>query len=185
VAKHLGSIQNLPANFTVNGAVVDAQGALLVSSAVDASSYYSVDPKNWNAKPYALAAGVFRSSDLANSNFLSSPSKQVSAPVVPVAEARGVRNAPEASFAKLISVYPNPVTTNNVTLQFNKVPAGDYVIELTDVLGRTVMQRRVVINNETQTQTLNIDRSNSRGTYMVRVADRGNKLVFSQTLSVQ
>ncbi|RYZ52714.1 MAG: hypothetical protein EOO14_16360, partial [Chitinophagaceae bacterium] len=38
VATHLGAIQNLPANYTVNGAVVDNEGALLVSSAVDASA---------------------------------------------------------------------------------------------------------------------------------------------------
>ena len=51
VAKYLGAIQNLPKNFTVNGMVVNDEGALLVSSAVDASGWFVVDPVSLEAKP--------------------------------------------------------------------------------------------------------------------------------------
>src|SRR5574337_159434 len=71
VAKYLGNIKGLEQNFTVNGAVVDDDGNLLVSSAVDASNYYVVNPVNWSATPYKSVSGIFRSSDLANSNYLS------------------------------------------------------------------------------------------------------------------
>jgi hypothetical protein len=183
VTTFLGVIKNLPANFTVNGAVVDAEGSLLVSSAVDASAYYKINPQGWTASPYQVANGVYRSSDLANSNFLSSK------PITPLKPE--LQNVPLTKlvaadrFAKLISIYPNPVTNDHLTIQFNKVPDGDYVIELTDVLGRSVMQKRITINNEDQTQSLAISRSHARGTYLVKVFAKGKQSVFTQKVLVQ
>ncbi len=183
VATYLGAIKNLPANFTVNGAVVDAEGSLLVSSAVDGSAYYVVNPKSWTASPYAAANGIYRSSDLANSNFLSSRKTN---PLKPEFQnVQLTRVAAADKFAKLIAVYPNPVTNDNITIQFNKVPNGDYTIELTDVLGRSVMQKRVTVNMEDQTQSLIISRSHARGTYLVKVFDREKQSVFTQKVLVQ
>ncbi|HEU4471286.1 MAG TPA: hypothetical protein VFR58_09395, partial [Flavisolibacter sp.] len=138
VATYLGSISGLEQSFTVNGAVVDGDGNLLVSSAVDANTYYVLNPKDWSASPYKSANGVFKSSDLANSNFLSSKPVQTNEAVTrevvqPVA-------AQPVKFANQINVYPNPVTNNQVTIQFSKLPAGNYVVELRDALGRSVSQ---------------------------------------------
>ena len=85
----------------------------------------------------------------------------------------------------MISVYPNPVTNDNITIQFNKVPDGDYIIELTDVLGRTVLQKRVTVNMEDQVQTLPVSRSYARGTYLVKVVDKDKKSMFTQKVLVQ
>jgi hypothetical protein len=177
VATHLGAIKNLPANFTVNGAVVDGDGNLLVSSAVDAKSYYSVNPKDWTATIFKGAASIFRSSDLANSNFLST-AKKGNREITTITR-------PEEKFSKLIGVYPNPVTASRISVQFNKVPHGDYTVELTDVLGRSVMQRRLTINNETQVQVLSLNESNSKGIYMVKVYDVEKQSVFTQKVVVQ
>jgi hypothetical protein len=176
VATHLGNIQNLPPTFTVNGAVVDGDGNLLVSSAMDANSYYVVNPKNWSASAYNTG-GVFKSSDLANGNFLSSASKANNdVPLITRAEEK---------FSKLISVYPNPVTINQITVQFNKVPVGDYTVELTDVLGRSVMQRKITVATAIQNQVLPLSESNSKGVYMVKVYDRDKLSVFTQKVVVQ
>jgi hypothetical protein len=181
VAKHLGSIQGLPENYTVNGAVVDAEGNLLVSSAVDGRSYYLVSPKGWNASPYqAAAGGIYRSSDLANGNFLASGARQTGTPPDMALASRG-----EEKFSKLISVYPNPVTTNRITVEFSKVPKGEYTVELTDVLGRAVQQKRITISAESQTQVLPLNESNARGIYMVKVFDREKQSVFTQKVMVQ
>ena len=182
VTTFLGVIKNLPSNFTVNGAVVDADGSLLVSSAVDNSAYYIVNPKSWIAAPLQLANGVYRSSDLANSNFLSTRPQLIKPELQNVQLSR----TPAADkFAKRISVYPNPVTNDNITLQFNKVPNGDYVIELTDVLGRSVLQKRITINNEDQTHSLSISRNSARGTYLVKVFDKESQSVFTKKVLVQ
>jgi hypothetical protein len=180
VAKYLGAISGLEQNFTVNGAVVDAEGKLLVSSAVDGNTYYVIDPLTWNATPYKAANGIFRSSDLANSNYLTTKKT----PKLSDSELQRLIR-PEEKFANLIAVYPNPVTSSTIRLQFEKVPAGNYIVELRDVLGRTVTQRRINITSETQTQELKLDRRNSSGIYMVKLFDAANQSVFTQKLLVQ
>jgi hypothetical protein len=178
VATYLGSIKNLPANFTVNGAVVDAEGALLVSSAVDGKAYYSVNVKDWTATPYEGATSVYRSSDLANSNYLSTSAKSTAREITTISR-------PQEKFSRLIAVYPNPVTNSRISVQFNKVPHGDYTVELTDVLGRSVALKKVTVNMEGQTQVLPLAESNSKGVYMVKVYDLEKQSVFTQKVVVQ
>ena len=84
-----------------------------------------------------------------------------------------------------ISVYPNPVTVSAIKLQFSKVPKGNYTFELRDVLGRTVMQKRIAIESDNQTQDLKLDRRNTNGVYMVKVFDGTGQSVFTQKLVVQ
>jgi len=180
LARYVGSIKGLDPNFTVNGAVVDESGNLLVSSAVDGKSYYVVNPVKWTATKYKETNGIFRSSDLANSNYLSAKKtlKRDDA-----ALQRLIR--PEDKFASLIGVYPNPATTGMVMIQFNKVPAGNYIVELRDALGRTVLQKKLSIASENQTQELKLDKRNSNGIYMVKLFDSNNQSVFTQKLMVQ
>jgi len=180
VAKYLGNINGLEQNFTVNGAVVDGDGNLLVSSAIDGNKYYIVNPADWSAKPYKAVNGVFRSSDLANSNFISTQKT----PKLTNSEIQRLIR-PEEKFANLIAVYPNPVTTSAIRLQFTKVPAGNYTVELRDILGRTVMQRKIAIETENQIQELKLDRRNTNGIYMVKVLDGTSQSVFTQKLVVQ
>ena len=175
VATHLGAIQNLPANFTVNGAVVDGDGNLLVSSAVDASAYYAINPKDWKAAAYTGLSAVFRSSDLANSNFLATATRK---------EIKTI-SAPTNKFASLIAVYPNPVLNNRVSVQFSKVPAGEYVVELTDMLGRRIQQKKISVAYQNQVQELPLNEGNSKGLYMVKVLDAAKQSVFTQKVMVQ
>jgi hypothetical protein len=178
VATHLGSIKGLTENFTVNGAVVDGDGQLLVSSAVDGSNYFVVNPKDWNAIPYASGSNIFRSSDLANGNFLASKTNNNSTEIKKMIR-------PEQKFANNIAVYPNPVTGSQITVQFNKIPSGNYTLELKDVLGRSVMQRKITINADRQTQVLQLSQRDAKGVYMVQVFDAGSQSVFTQKVVVQ
>ncbi|MFL5808336.1 MAG: T9SS type A sorting domain-containing protein [Flavisolibacter sp.] len=187
VATYLGSIKNLSANFTVNGAVVDAEGNLLVSSAVDANTYYVVNPKDWTASAYHAANGIFKSSDLANSNFLVT--KKISKDLFAddnYSEAEIQKMiVPTEKFAKLIAVYPNPVTTSQITVQFSKVPSGNYVVELRDVMGRRVHQQNIAINSETQSQSFTLSQGNAKGIYLIKIFNNINQSVFTQKLVVQ
>jgi hypothetical protein len=176
VATHLGAVTGLPANFTVNGAVVDAEGSLLVSSAVDGKSYYVVDAKSWKALPYPSTADVFRSSDLANSNYLTFSSNT---PTIETVAAR------QPIGAKAIQVYPNPVVGTQFTMQFSKVPAGDYTVELSDVMGRKILQKQLTITTENQTQTIPLTSTNAKGIYLVKVVDKAKKSLFEQKVMVQ
>lgn len=175
VATHLGAIEGLPATFTVNGAVVDGDGNLLVSSAVDASAYYAINPKDWKAAAYTGLNAIFRTSDLANSNFLSTASRKEIATVT----------SPAEKFSRLIAVFPNPAINNRVSVQFNKVPTGDYTLELTDMLGRSLMQKRVNISAQMQVQELPLSAGKTKGLYLVKVLDAARQSVFTQKVMVQ
>jgi hypothetical protein len=59
------------------------------------------------------------------------------------------------------------------------------MIELVDVTGRQVMQRRVNVNSQIQTENVEFDRFVAQGVYMVKVSDRNRKSVFTQKLVVQ
>jgi hypothetical protein len=175
VATHLGEVSGLPQKFTTNGAVVDADGSLLLSSAVDNSSYFVVNPSNWKATAYAMPAGVYRSSDLANSNFLAS-GKTTS--IETIADRQGI-------YSNFIQVYPNPVTTGRFAVQFNKVPYGDYILELTDIVGRSLLQRKITISLDEQTQEIPVGRNNAKGIYMLRIVDGRQNSVFEQKVMLQ
>jgi hypothetical protein len=176
VATHVGTISNLPANFTVNGAVVDASGLLLVSSAVNGNAYYTVNPKDWSAAPFYTANGIYKSSDLANGNFLACNEPKGVTPTQSL--------SPVEQKVGRIAIYPNPVVSNNVNIQFNNLPAGDYTVALTDVYGRNIQENRLSLTGESssQTQTMSLNKSLAKGTYMIKVIDRNNQAVYTQKL---
>jgi hypothetical protein len=177
-AKLLGYIKGLPQDFTSNGAVVTPEGKVLVSSAVNGNAYFLVDPKDWTATQYQAAAGIFRSSDLANSNYLQTKPKNTTPEYA-------TRRAPDNLIPSGINIYPNPVGNNQFTLQFGKVTIGNYNIELTDVMGRVVMQRNVNVQAEDQVETISLNPSMARGVYLVKIIDQERKSVLSQKLVVQ
>ena len=70
VATLKGTISGLPVNFTTNGAAVDDEGNLVVSSANVMEGLYKVNMKDLAAEKIISAAPVFNASDLANGNLL-------------------------------------------------------------------------------------------------------------------
>lgn len=178
-ARLLGYIKGLPQDFTTNGAVVTTEGKVLVSSAVNGNAYFLVDPKDWTATQYAAKAGIFRSSDLANSNYLQTrPKNTTTSEIV-------TKKIPDNIIQGKISIYPNPVSNNQFTLQFGKITPGNYDLEMTNVIGQVVMQRAVNVQSEDQVETISIKSSFARGVYLVKVTGRGSESVFSQKLVVQ
>lgn len=177
VTKHLGTIEGLPENFTTNGVVVDEHGTLIVSSAVYDKSYYTVTPKGWTATEYKASAGVFRSSDLANSNLLATR-KRSQTPVIETVTRLDI------PLSKNVMVYPNPVTNKNFTVQFSQLQAGNYSIELTDITGRLVMKKNVYVGGEEQVETVSLKSTTAGGIYMVKVVN-AEKTVFTQKIMIQ
>ena len=175
----LGYIKGLPQDFTTNGAVVTTEGKVLVSSAVNGNAYFLVDPKDWSAIQYESKAGIFRSSDLANSNYLQTkPKNKTLSEIV-------TRKIPDNIIAaSKIQVYPNPAN-DQFTLQFGKIPTGNYNIEMTNVTGQIVMQRAVNVQSEDQVENITIKSSMARGVYLIKVSSSNKESVHSQKLVVQ
>lgn len=176
VAKLLGYIKGLPQDFTTNGAVVDDEGSVLVSSAVNKTAYYVVNTKNWTASPFPLAVGVFPSSDLANSNYLQTKPR--------ISRTETIRE-PENLTPSKIMIYPNPVSNNQFSLQFGKLEAGNYRVELTDVMGRVVMRRMINVQAEDQLENFSLKPSTAKGIYLVNIIDANKKSAASQKIVVQ
>jgi hypothetical protein len=175
----LGYIKGLPQDFTTNGAVVTTEGKVLVSSAVNGNAYFLVDPKDWSATQYESKAGIFRSSDLANSNYLQTkPKNKTQSEIV-------TRKVPDNIIAaSKIQIYPNPAN-DQFTLQFGKIPSGNYNIEMTNAIGQIVVQRAVNVQSEDQVETFSIKSSMARGVYLIKVSSSNKESVHSQKLVVQ
>ena len=180
VATHLGIISGLPNGFTVNGAAVNDDNQVIVSSAVQSASYFTINYKTLTATPYKIAGTVWQSSDLANSNLLISGKR-------PTAITSDVisKNTQATRGDNKVSIYPNPVTNNQFTLQFNRLDAGSYIIQVTDVMGLQIMQQNVSINGDNQSQNIKIAASSARGVYLVKVTDANSKTVFSTKVVLQ
>lgn len=82
-------------------------------------------------------------------------------------------------------MYPNPVTENQFTLQFSQLTAGNYSIQITDVIGRQVVQRMISINSDERNENIKLHPNTAKGIYMIKVTDQENKSIFSKKLIVQ
>jgi len=181
VAAYLGVIKGLPNGFTVNGAAVDENNRVLVASAVQAGSYFTVDMKTLQASPFVMNGTVWQSSDLANSNLLVSGNKKQNETV----ELMRNKSVAGADKTTRISLFPNPVTDNQFVIQFGQVEAGSYTVQVTDVTGRQVLQQTVNINTVNQVQRIKLGASAAKGVYMVKVTDAGSKITLNAKIVVQ
>lgn len=181
VATFKGYITGLPANYTTNGAVVDNDGKLIVSSANFTEAYFEVDLSSLKATRIKSNAQVFNTSDLANGNLaLQKEADQKAAAVssAPVLRRDIIRN-------DNISVYPNPVTDGTFRLYFDNQRQGRYEIQLVDLTGRVISSQAVNIASKAQVQEVAVSGKLARGTYMVKIVDGSRKALFADKILVQ
>lgn len=169
VATFVQKVKGLPAGYTTNGAVVDADGQLVLSSANSVTGYYKVDPSTWESKLLASDKQVYNTSDLANENLLF----KTKLPDVKVETSENV------------SVYPNPVRSNVFKVTFANKTSGDYNVQLVDLAGRTVSDKVVNVYNSGQVADVKISPAMTRGIYFVRVLGNDNKQIYSKKLIVE
>jgi hypothetical protein len=179
VAKQIGYITGLPANYSTNGAAVDKDGNVVVASANTFAGYYKFSLKDFVASFVEGSDMVYNASDLANGNLLYQ--KEVDAartfadfkPVVPV-------------LTNEAHIFPNPVTNSEFKIYFEDQQAGKYNVTITDLSGKPVMNRIVTVTNaKAQVETVQLSRAFAKGMYMVKVTDASNKFIFTERIVVQ
>ncbi|MFM6925498.1 MAG: T9SS type A sorting domain-containing protein [Ferruginibacter sp.] len=179
VAKQIGYITGLPANFSTNGAAVDKDGNVVVASANTFAGYYKFSLKDFVATPIEGSDMVYNASDLANGNLLYQ--KEVDAartfadfkPVVPV-------------LTNEAHIYPNPVTNSEFKIYFDGQQAGKYNVTITDLSGKPLVNNIVnLAGSKTQVETISLSRTFAKGMYMVKVTDANNKFIFTERIVVQ
>ena len=180
VASHIGTITGLPANYTTNGAAVDADGAIVVSSANTFEGYYKFKINDFAAVKIEGSDKTYNASDLANGNLLLQK------------EADAAKNFGAAEFRPVVPVingdahiYPNPVTSNEFKVSFEGQQTGKYNVTVTDLSGKPVMTRVVYVTAKTQVETVPLNRSFAKGMYMVKVTDANNKFIFTERIVIQ
>ena len=176
MAKLTGTITGLPANFTTNGAAVNDEGNLVVSSANVFEGLYTVNIKTLAATKIKSKDAAFNASDLANGNLLS---QKEANDMVRFNYTKPVTVAADAK------IYPNPVTGSRFNVLFAGQPTGKYTILLTDITGRILQSRVVSVYKPNQVEAVNLRSKAARGMYFVKVLSENEELAFSERVVVQ
>jgi hypothetical protein len=175
IATLKGEITGLPQNFTTNGAVVDDDGDLVVSSANVFEGLFKVNAKTLAAVKISGNEPAFNASDLANGNLLRQKEADE------IARYAITRPLTMAADAKL---FPNPVRGTEFNVLFENQPAGRYTIILTDMAGQALQTKTVTVFKSGQVENVRINRKNAGGLYLVKVLNEDRKLSFSEKLIV-
>jgi urease gamma subunit len=171
-ATYITKLQGLPEKYTTNGAAVNEEGKLVVSSANSTDGYYEVDMENWQATRITTNDKVFNTSDLATANLAFNKGKTTVAPAV-----SGIAY-------NRIGVYPNPVTTGSFRVTFNGRENGRYNIQVFDLAGKIVVQKPVVVGIEGQVAEVNVGKGLANGTYLVKVVNPAQKAVYMDKIII-
>lgn len=191
LATYKGSINGLPKGFSTNGAMVEGGSMVIVCSSNSTEGYYKFDLNTLEAEKISTGSSVYNASDLANGNLAFAKKKrnkeeQPSEVKPEQTVSRSEKNIQRALAQKnKISVYPNPVSTGLVKLSFDNQPQGKYDIQFTDMSGKLISSREVVISNKIDVQEFKLPNLISKGPYMIKVVDRSKKAVSVNQLIVQ
>ena len=179
VATMKGTISGLPANYTTNGAVVDNDGYMVVSSANVFDGLFRVDIKDLKAVKIPGTENSFNASDLANGNFLLQKE----------ADAINKFEVPKSVMAHNYDVsdarvYPNPVTNNQFNVLFEGKKAGRYTVQLTDISGRAILSKTITIAGGNQVEPIRFAQKMPRGMFLIKVLDENKRLAFSDKVVI-
>ena len=180
VATFTGTVTGLPANYTTNGAVVNSDGDIVVSSANVFEGLYKFNFKDLKAVGIPNVDKTFNASDLANGNFLLQ--KEADATNKFDLTKFTLSSFDVAGDAK---VFPNPVTGNQFNVFFEGQKPGRYNMVFTDLAGRTITSKIVTIAKGNQVESCNLLSKTAKGTYLLKVLNANKQLAFSQKIIIQ
>jgi hypothetical protein len=172
LATYMGEVKGMPKEFSANGAAVNHEGKIIVTSSVFKNAMYEVDPASWEAKQLVATSGAYNASDLGSSNLLVTNKAKAGPAFV-------------NSMKGTVKIYPNPVRSNNFQVSFTNLEAGDYYLDLTDISGRRVMQKKININSGTMIETINLPGSFTKGIYMVKLMNEKSRQISVQKVLVE
>ena len=175
-----GTITGLPANYTTNGAAVDADGNIVLSSATAFEGYYKMSIADLAAKKIEGSDVVYNASDLASGNLLLQK------------EADQARNSSLSKLAPIgnnnelsqNSIYPNPVVSNTFSVLLDGKQSGTYSVIITDLAGRAIQSSRVGLTKGQQVQQVSLRNRPVKGTYIVKVLDEKNNEILSDKVII-
>ena len=173
-----GFISGLPALYTTNGAAVDKDGDIIVTSANFFEGYYKVKFSDLTATKMMDSDHKYNASDLACGTLLLEKERAASNKF-DMSDSR----APIATFVEgEAKVFPNPVLTSVFNVRLAGLSEGRYTINFTDVAGQVLQTKTVNLIKGKQVEQVNIRNRPVRGIYMVRVIDTKNQTVITEKI---
>ena len=176
VATYKGRVKNLPATFSLNGAAVDENDQVMVSSANTFEGFYKINMDDLSATKLNTSNQVFNASDLASSYLLGHTKQKAGMAILTPMEVMG---------NKYISVYPNPVNTGTIKIGFDKMDPGKYQIALTDLQGRLIENKTANILYKGQVENFTLKTKPVKGIYMIKITNSGKQNIYSDKLVVE
>ena len=178
VATLTGNISGLPSGYTTNGAAVDNDGNLVVSSANVFEGLYKVNIKTFVATKIITTEAAFNASDLANGNFLSQKE----------ANQLGKFNILKPNVLSTVAsdskIFPNPLSGNQFNVVFEGQAAGKYTVILSDITGKALQSKVVNIVKPSQVENISMTAKRAKGVYLINVLAAGKQFAFSEKLVV-
>lgn len=175
IATHLGSITGLSGAYTLNGAAVDNDDNVIISSANTFEGFYKVNIKDLTAVKLNTTGQIFNASDLANGNLLFETQARNAVGAAPLIQREVIGN-------QFVSIYPNPVFGTQFKVTFDNKAAGEYNITLTDVQGKIIMTRQVFVKSAGQVETIQLKNQRANGIYLIKVTNSNKKPVFADKI---
>jgi len=180
VATFKGTITGLTPNYTTNGAVVDNDGNIIVSSANVFDGLYKFNFKDLKAVKIPSDEKSFNASDMANGNFLLQQE----------ADAINKFDLSNSVLPKLADnaaarVYPNPVSGNQFNVLFEDQKTGRYTILVTDIAGKALQSKEVSVGKAGQVESIRFANKITKGTYLVKVISENKVQAFTEKIIVQ
>ncbi len=176
IATYKGTIGGLPANYTTNGAAVDADGTIILSSATAFVGYYKLNMKDLSTTKMEGSDVVYNAADLASGNLLYQKEADQ-------ARANSFANVAGPS-TKIVAadntVFPNPVTGASFNIMLAGKYQGSYTLVLTDLAGRALQTNKTTIAKGQQLQLINLQSRPTAGTYLVKVLDEKGTEILSE-----
>lgn len=180
IATFKGTITGLAPTYTTNGAVVDNEGNIVVSSANVFDGLYKVNFKDLKAVKIPSDDNSFNASDLANGNFLL----QQEADAITRFDL-GEIVSPKLAENASARVYPNPVTGSQFNVMFENQKPGRYTVLFTDIAGKTVQSKVINVVKNGQLESIRFANKITRGTYLVKVISEDKVSAFTEKVIIQ
>lgn len=170
MASFMGQIKNIPQDYLINAAAVDAEGNVIIGSATKSDHYYSVNLSTLQAAPLAnQVESVYNASDLASGHF---------------AFEQLVSSKNETTAKASINVYPNPVVNKTISLSFDKMQPGYKTILLLNAAGTVVFNKNMATNATGNVQVA-LPANMAKGFYVLSLTSAAGKEQYTKKIIIE
>lgn len=187
---YIGTIKNLPEEFTSNGASVDEKGNLLISCGTSYgkrfSPVYQVQLPSLEATAVEIKDQTIGNiSDMASSNLLFQQPAGEGKKETGIIAFSQTLDADDNQLPS-VRIFPNPVNRGRFQVKTNNLTdKGDYRIIILDVNGKGVFEGKMNVSGKTSTHNFSFPAHQAKGVYFLQISDMFNRNVYTQQLIVE